>query len=201
MGFGSNPFGPRRGPTGQITSVEQSGGDEVSRIFLELPQAVAAGPLKTLMREAEKIITAAEREEAPRESGLLRAAIGGTVVKSLGKTLFAATGVRWGFRRTVAPTARGGLKFLRRSRPEPGQAMNRDPARYVYPLSKGRKAVEAVTGKALHSQNDRFFTRAGEAPPNPFIEHALADAQGQVLGLLAPAGDEIEAIAGSLGKQ
>ena len=86
--------------------------------------------------------------------------------------LYVAAGVRWGFRRSVTVTPRGKLKVDRASRPDAGDAGSRDPAKYLWLVTHGRKAVAAKDRKILYDGfSQRFLGRSvAAAEPNPFIE-------------------------------
>ena len=153
-------------------------------MFLELPQNLDRRVLQRVMCEAEKALAALERQESPRESGLLREALGGSKlhVYGDGRVMFATVGVRRGFRKEVQPTQRGGVKRVGKklapNQESAGGGAIRDPVRYLHLVTRGRGALDSVKGRVFHSVNGRFFTRTKAAAANPFMIAPLRPRRG-----------------------
>ena len=151
----------------------------VQRAFAELPERCQERVLKPLLEKAARLVAAAERSEAPKETGLLGASLGASATRTYrhgegSSKIFIAVGVRRGFRRTVAMAARGKrLKFARGSRPQRGDEGVRNPSLYLHLVTGGRKALQAGRGTIFHSANDRYFTRAAGVTPDPFMSRAF----------------------------
>ena len=185
---------------------------KLQRVFAELPDRTQMRILKPAMGRAAQIVAAAEKSEAPKETGLMETSLGASATRTYnasgGSTkLFIAVGVRRGYRRAVVPKARGGLRYLGRAASVAAEANDdanmRNPEKYLHLITGGRKAVMASNRKVLYSAlSGRFLGKSvAEADPNPFMDRAFDAASGQaageVLSVCAPA---IETEAVALGK-
>lgn len=184
----------------------------LQNLFRELPARAQERVLRPAMEKASKIVAAAEKSEAPKESGLLGESLGVSTTRTYnaagGSTkLFIAVGVRRGYRRAVVATKRGGVRRLGRAASDAaeagGDANMRNPAKYLHLVTKGRKAIVATRRKALYSSvTGQFFGKSvAAAAPNPFIERAFeASAEQAASAVLAAGVTGIEAEAAALGK-
>ena len=167
---------------------------KLQKAFARLSEKAQDGILRPIMTAASKVVAEAERQAAPRESGLMQDAIGASTTRTYrtgaSSRLYIAAGVRWGFRRIVTNTPRGKLKIDRSSQPEAGDAGARDPARYLYPVVKGRQAVAAKDRKILYDAFTKHFLgrQVQPAPPNRFIEETYRRIAPQIETMIAGQG-------------
>lgn len=184
------------------TRVSITGDAAIQRMLLELPKSVQERVLKPLLEQGSKILTEAEKNAAPMESGLMKLAIGSSKLRTYGGTIFITTGVRRGFRRAVTATQHGKLRVRSKAytQANPQEAV-RDPVKYLHLVTGGRKAITAVKSKILYSAvTNRFFGKTvAAARPNPFMETAFDAAKGQVTEtILSQVPERIEAEAQKL---
>ncbi len=114
------------------------------------------------------------------KTGLLAQSIGSTKAKLYPATFcaYVASGPRRGFARTRTlkqtkngPVAKHTSKKFTLAHPDLAVA---NPVEYGYFLTRGRKALRPVNGKALATAAGRFFARAKAAPPKNFMASAEA---------------------------
>jgi hypothetical protein len=173
----------------------------IQRMFMELPRATQERVVKPLIAQGSKLLDSAVKAEAPTESGLMKLAIGSSKLKTYsGGTIFITTGVRRGFRRAVTTKRGGGLRVRSQTYTESNPTETvRNPVKYLYLVTKGRKAITIVKSKILYSAAmNRFFGKTvAAAAPNPFIERAFDAVKDQVAATIlaqAPAMIEAEAV-------
>lgn len=174
------------------------------RMFSELPRSVQSRIMARRMRAASGILDSALKAEAPKDTGLLRQAIGSTTVKQYGYTLFLASGVRRGFRKVVSPKRRGRGTVIKRgvSAESADAGMVRNPTKYLHLIVGGRKAIHATKAKVLYSrQSDTFFGKSVQkTTPDDFVTRAFDSAKSQVIASVeAGIAEEIETEASRLG--
>lgn len=172
--------------------------EEVKRAFAKLESVANDGVLRPIVSAVAKLIAAAERAEAPKDSGLMRQAIGTSPTRSYSRggasRLFVATGVRRGYRRTVTPKRGGGARYRtkRYTEANPTEVV-RNPAKYLHLVTRGRKAVAVRSARSLYSAgNNRFFgKRAAAAGPNPFIQRAYDSSAGAAINMAQSIGGSL----------
>lgn len=191
MGWGSVTSGgpgSYRGGSPNAFSVSLAGDAGIERMLAELPLAAVNRAAKPLVIRGSRMLAAAIKAEAPAESGLLKAAIGVSPLRDYGgKTLFAAAGIRRGFRRTVYRTARKKLRFRGKARSGDDPAeLWRNPVKYLHLVTGGRKAVTVIHKKQLYdAYTGRFFGKSvAAAQPNPFVDRAFAAAAPAVASMI-----------------
>jgi hypothetical protein len=170
---------------------------QLQRMFAELPKRIQTRVLRVIIGQSQRMVTIAEKGEAPRRSGLMAAALGASTTRTYGSDrstkLFVAVGVRRGFRRMLATKARRGIKFIRGSRPERGEEGAANPALYLHLVTKGRKQVTARNAKALFDATSGKFL--GKSVPaskaNPFIQRAYDSVGSAVSNQAAETGDAL----------
>ena len=167
---------------------------KLQQAFARLSEKAQDGILRPIMAAASQVVAEAERAESPRESGLLAEAIGVSSTRTYraagSSRLFIAAGVRWGFRRTVSRGPGGALNVDRKSRPESGDAGARDPAKYLWLVTHGRRAIAVKDRKMLYDAfSQRFLGKAvAQADPDPFIQRAYDQVAPQVAAMVATQG-------------
>jgi hypothetical protein len=190
MGFGGNPFGrrnPRGGATGGGGDMSMRGDREVRLMLDGMNARMVRRIVGPLMIEADRMIVAALKGEAPRETGLLALAIGHTPVKHYGDgILFTTVGVRRGFRRAVGHFKRGRVYRISKAKSENTEGPFRNPTKYLHLVTVGRKAVSAIRAKTLYSsQSERFFgKKVAAVAPNPFVTRAFDAVQSGIIGMM-----------------
>jgi hypothetical protein len=190
-------------PGGFEASFEISGDAAVAAMFAQLPVRVQQRIMAPLLREAAKTISTAAEARAPEQLGLLKQAIGVSLLHKYGSTLFITAGVRQGFGRTMAPSARRARKLVKRSRGGRGftpMATRIDPARYGGTVQAGRGPISASSAKVLYSRPlDLVLGRVVKAAaPRPFMRQTFSDSSAAVISRIqssAPALIEAEAAA------
>jgi hypothetical protein len=169
------------GPAG--VELQIFGTAEVAAMFGRLSVAAQSRVLKPIMVSASGQIAEALRGAAPEESGLLKRAMGSSVLKTYGETLFITAGVRRGFRRAVslARTGRWRIRGKKATGSAGGETI-RDPAKYLHLVTGGRKAVEAINARVLYSaQSNTFFGRRAKAvAPRPFVQQTFGSVASAV---------------------
>ena len=122
-----------------IPSVKVTGLKELSKALANLPKELQRGAESTALREGMKPVLKSARAKAPKDTGLLKKAIGLTVRKGK-KGITARVGARTGFRKQVMRN---------------GRTVTADPAKYSHLVEYGtshsaakpfiRPAVESNT--------------------------------------------------------
>jgi hypothetical protein len=164
-----------------------SGDREVVRMFEELPTRAQKHVLTPLLKMGSKMLSHAEKSEAPHASGLLGLAIGASKLRTYESTIFITAGVRRGFRRAVTRKARGGVKRLGKAKTAASPDLPaQDPVRYAHLVSGGRKAVSVVRSKVLYDpRSGKFFGRHVKGvAPNPFVDRAFDRTKTSVLEMI-----------------
>jgi hypothetical protein len=152
---------------------------KLKKAFERLADKAENGIVRPILTAASKVVAAAEQADAPRDSGLMAMAVGVSTTRTYktqgSSKLFIAAGVRWGFRRTVSAAASGKLKIDRASRPASGDDNVKDPAKYLWLVTHGRKAVAIKDSKILYDAfHNRFLGKAVQAAaPDDFIHEAF----------------------------
>ena len=166
---------------------------KLQKAFARLSEKAQDQILRPIMTAASKVVAEAERAAAPVESGLMQQAIGVSTTRTYwaqgSSRIYIAAGVRWGFRRTVN-LVRGKLKVDRQSRPESGAENVRDPAKYLWLVTHGRKAVAAKDRKILYDAFTNRFAgkQVAASTPDPFIQRTYNQVAPRVAALIAGQG-------------
>jgi len=172
-----------------------TGDRRVLRMFAQLPAAAQKRVLRPLVREGGARIAAEERAGAPRQSGLLQAAIGTSPLRVYRSgVLFITAGVRRGYRRRIETSMRGRLRYLSKRKSAANVELPvQNPAKYLHLVTGGRKAIHAAGKKVLYDvRTDRFLGRSvAAAPADPFVEEAFRRAETVVSAITSEATERI----------
>ncbi len=146
------------------------GAERTRDMLAELPAAAQNRVIKPLMRDAAKDIAKLEKAESPKDTGLMKKALGSTPLKTYGETFFIATGVRRGFEKD-----------------------GKNPTKYAHLVSGGRKETEAKKGRFLADKGrDKFFgKKVAAVAPNPFVDRAFRRAKNETVPKLETRGAEL----------
>lgn len=165
--------------SGALLQIDLSGDREVADLLARLSASAIDRAVKPALRSGSAGLAEALRGAAPQETGLLKRAMGTSLLKTYPSVFFITAGVRRGFRRSVSRTRMGRWRVRgKRATEAAGQESVRNPAKYLHLVTGGRKPVEATDARVLYShQSGTFFgRRAAAAPSNPFVERAFAAA-------------------------
>lgn len=135
------------------------------------------------LQKASEFLAGIEKADARglSKTGILAQSIGSTKAKLYPATFcgYVASGPRRGYARVVQidtnQLAKGKIRLKRLSKKQSlimTASRKQIPTQYAYYLTKGRKAVQPVTKKALLTAMGRFFSHAKAAPPKDFMESA-----------------------------
>ncbi len=149
-------------------------------MLAELPVRAQNKIMPQLVRTAGEMATKAILAETPKETGLMRKAVGGSGLKRYTNVLFFTAGIRRGFRTAVGLTKRGKLTRSKASINE--ETGYRDPAKVINVITTGRKALTATNAKVLFDRLSKRFLgkRVAAAPANPFISRAFQQCAPQI---------------------
>jgi hypothetical protein len=175
-----------------------TGADRMIRTLEGLPAAVERRVLRNALRAAARPMREAAKGTAPKMSGLLGASIGLGPVHwyASSGTMYVAVGARSGFARQVGEVSRKRAFGVRTSRMEilgkggksSGMVLSsrkQNPRKYAHLAERGRKGVEAKSGKALYLyQYGAFLRRVGPAAGTHFMAKAFAATQGAMRQIL-----------------
>jgi hypothetical protein len=161
-------------------AISVKGCDEVSAALRQLPPDLQDKYGKRALQAAAEITVMAVRGRMPSATGLARESIGFGRVHTYREsgTLFVAIEPQKGFERIVTAEEAVGFagsirrRVLPRSKQSASAAFGRvqNPRKYMHLIERGRQAVHAKPGSALHSALDvenRFFTRAKGVTAHP----------------------------------
>ncbi len=145
------------------------GAEKTRNMLAELPAAAQNRVVKPLMRDAAKDIARLEKAESPKDTGLLKKALGSTPLKTYDETFFIATGVRRGFEKD-----------------------GKNPTKYAHLVSGGRKETEAKGSFLADKGRDKFFgKKVAAVAPNPFVDRAFRRAKNETVPKLETRGAEL----------